>query len=130
MRGIDVRASLLVCIAITASGCVRTDAWRTTSSPALGTGLEIELRAPYVPAPAPTPPPRQILVTIDHDIGRPTEVVGVLDFHSRAEAEDKGFDELRARALLLGADAVIDAEFEHGEPGELSHLSGMAVRFR
>jgi uncharacterized protein YbjQ (UPF0145 family) len=57
------------------------------------------------------------------------EVVGVLDFHSAAESEDKGFEELRAHAAALGADAVIDAEFEHGEGGEPSHLSGMAVRF-
>lgn len=72
----------------------------------------------------------RVLITADKHIARPTEVVGVLDFHSRAESEDKGFDELRARAAALGADAVIGAEFEHGEGREPSHLSGMAVRFR
>jgi hypothetical protein len=29
----------------------------------------------------------------------------------------------------MGADAVIGAEFEHGEGNEPSHLSGMVVRF-
>ncbi len=71
-----------------------------------------------------------VLVTADKNLGRPTAIVGVLDFHSRAESEDKGFDELRARAASLGADAVIGAEFEHGEHGEPSHLSGIAVRYR
>ncbi len=58
-----------------------------------------------------------------------TEVVGVLDMHTSANSEDKGFDLLRMRALALGADAVIGAEFEHGEGNEPSHLSGMAVRY-
>jgi hypothetical protein len=70
-----------------------------------------------------------VQVLVDKRVDRPTEVVGVLDFHSDANSEDKGFDELRARAAALGADAVIGAEFEHGEGNEPSHLSGMAVRF-
>ncbi len=70
-----------------------------------------------------------VLVLVDKRVDRPTEVVGVLDFHSQATSEDKGFDELRARAAAMGAEAVIGAEFEHGEGNEPSHLSGMAVRF-
>jgi hypothetical protein len=81
------------------------------------------------PPPPMTPRARVVQVFVDKRIPRPTEVVGVLDFHSAATNEDKGFDELRARAAALGADAVIGAEFEHGEGGEPSHLSGMAVRF-
>ena len=61
-----------------------------------------------------------VVVLVDKRVDRPTQVVGVLDFHS---------DELRARAAAIGADAVIGAEFEHGEGNEPSHLSGMAVRF-
>lgn len=57
------------------------------------------------------------------------EVLGVLDFHTQADSQDKGFDDLRVHAAALGADAVVDAEFEHGEGSEPSHLSGMAVRF-
>jgi hypothetical protein len=81
------------------------------------------------PSIAMTPGARNVQVFVDKRIPRPTEVVGVLDFHSAATSEDKGFDELRARAAALGADAVIGAEFEHGEGNEPSHLSGMAVRF-
>jgi hypothetical protein len=76
-----------------------------------------------------TPRARTVAVYPAKRIPRPSEVVGVLDFHSAATNENKGFDELRARAAALGADAVIGAEFEHGEGNEPSHLSGMAVRF-
>jgi hypothetical protein len=100
---------------------------------------------PYGPSRAPTEPSHEgaeievpalsasespVLVTPDKNLGRPTEVVGVLDFHTRADSEDKGFDQLRAKAASLGADAVIGAEFEHGDNGGPSHLSGLAVRFR
>ena len=80
-------------------------------------------------APGITPRSRAVQVFVDKRIPRPTAVVGVLDFHSEATSEDKGFDELRTYAARLGADAVIGAEFEHGEGGGPSHLSGMAVRF-
>lgn len=80
-----------------------------------------------------SPPPSAswagVQVYADKRVPRPTEVLGVLDFHSNAASEDKGFDELRARAAALGADAVLGAEFEHGEGGAPSHLSGLAVRF-
>jgi hypothetical protein len=78
---------------------------------------------------APPGAARTVQVLVDKRVDRPTEVVGVLDFHSSATSEDKGFDELRAHAAAMGADAVIGAEFEHGEGNEPSHLSGMAVRF-
>ncbi len=76
-----------------------------------------------------TPRARSVMVLVDKRVPRPTEVLAVFDFHSRADSEDKGFDELRARAAQIGADAVIGAEFEHGDGNEPSHLSGMAVRF-
>lgn len=107
-----------------------------TGAAPLGSGLELELdeRAfTFTPDAAPAPEPvevARVIVTHDREIGYPSEVVGVLDFHSQASSEDKGFAELRARAAALGADAVIGAEFEHGEDGGLSHLSGMAVRAR
>lgn len=82
-----------------------------------------------MPAPVPTAASRSVVVLVDKRVDRPTEVVGVLDFHSDAQSEDKGFEELRQRAAALGADAVLGAEFEHGVDGEPSHLSGMAVRF-
>ena len=79
--------------------------------------------------PVMAPGSRTVQVFVDKHIPRPTEVLAVFDFHSPADSEDKGFDELRARAAAIGADAVIGAEFEHGDGNEPSHLSGMAVRF-
>lgn len=70
-----------------------------------------------------------ILVTPESTLDRDIMLVEVLDFHTPVDSEDKGFDALRLRAAALGADAVIGAEFEHGEEGELSHLSGMAVKY-
>ena len=60
---------------------------------------------------------------------RRTMVVGVIDVHTSADNPDKGFEVLRVVAAQLGANAVIGAEFEHGEGNEPSHLSGMAVRY-
>ena len=61
--------------------------------------------------------------------GHDCNIVEVLDVHTDATSEDKGFDELRTRAARVGADAVIGAEFEHGDNGGPSHLSGMIVRY-
>src|SRR5207248_797459 len=60
---------------------------------------------------------------------RNCSVVEVLDIHTAADSQDKGFDELRRRAVAMGADAVVGAEFEHGDGNEPSHLSGMLVRY-
>jgi uncharacterized protein YbjQ (UPF0145 family) len=81
------------------------------------------------PPTAPAVAARAIPVYPNKSIGRPCEIIAVFDFHSDADSQDKGFDQLRARAYEIGADAVIGAEFEHGEGTEPSHLSGMAVRY-
>lgn len=130
-----------------AGGC----AWATgaavlpATQPPTASGLELEVGEPAAPALAKTPPPGMpdavgaampavapaaVYVTTERDLGRRVEVVGVLDFHSNAASEDKGFDELRAKAAALGADAVVAAEFEHADASGRSHLSGMAVRLR
>jgi uncharacterized protein YbjQ (UPF0145 family) len=57
------------------------------------------------------------------------DILEVIDLHTKATSEDKGFDELRRRAAARGGDAVIGAEFEHGDDGGPSHLSGMIVRY-
>lgn len=57
------------------------------------------------------------------------DILEVVDIHTDAQSQDKGFDELRAHARALGANAVVGAEFEHGDNGEPSHLSGMVVRY-
>ncbi len=103
--------------------------------PAPATTTTIYIRAARDELPPVSLEPRPVVSTDhvkvypDKDVGRMTEVVGVLDFHTDASTADKGFEQLKARAAALGADAVIGAEFEHGDPGEKSHLSGMAVRF-
>jgi uncharacterized protein YbjQ (UPF0145 family) len=61
--------------------------------------------------------------------GHACNILEILDLHTSATSEDKGFDELRARAAAAGADAVIGAEFEHGDDGGQSHLSGVLVRY-
>jgi uncharacterized protein YbjQ (UPF0145 family) len=61
--------------------------------------------------------------------GHNCNILEVVDIHTHATSQDKGFDELRARAAELGADAVVGAEFEHGDGNEPSHLSGMIVRY-
>ena len=57
------------------------------------------------------------------------DIVEILDVHTSATSEDKGFDELRARAAADHGDAVVGAEFEHGDDGGPSHLSGIVVRY-
>ena len=81
------------------------------------------------PMPAYDPRAARVTVTTDKSIGRDTEIIAVFDVHTKADSQDKGFDELRRRAYAMGADAVIGAEFEHGDGDEPSHLSGMAVKF-
>ena len=71
----------------------------------------------------------RVQILIDKHPNRPAELIAVFDFHTDATSEDKGFDQLRLAAARVGADAVIGAEFEHGDDGGKSHLSGMAVRF-
>ena len=57
------------------------------------------------------------------------EVLGLVDVHEPVKSTAEGLELLRRRAALLGADAVIGVEFEHGEGGvEKTHLSGTAVR--
>lgn len=62
---------------------------------------------------------------------QPSEAIGLIDVHSKSADQPFALERLKQRAERLGADAVIDVEFHHGEPGgEPSHLSGTAVRFR
>jgi len=74
--------------------------------------------------------PGQIPVLQAHHMDRPTEVIAILDVHAPMGHENEALAELRARAQACGADAVVGAEFHHGEgSGEPTHLSGVAVRF-
>jgi uncharacterized protein YbjQ (UPF0145 family) len=74
--------------------------------------------------------PRVLVIPEDHcPKGHSCDILEVVDIHTHATSQDKGFDELRARAAALEADAVVGAEFEHGDGNEPSHLSGMIVRY-
>jgi hypothetical protein len=74
--------------------------------------------------------PGRIPILQAHHMDRPTEVIAILDVHSAMGQENQALEELRARAQACGADAVVGAEFHHGEgAGEPTHLSGVAVRF-
>jgi uncharacterized protein YbjQ (UPF0145 family) len=84
--------------------------------------------------PASTTPgglPPGIPVTTSRDCPRKRAcyIVEVLDIHTSASSEDKGFDELRKRAIAESADGVVGAEFEHGDKGGPSHLSGVIVKY-
>lgn len=73
--------------------------------------------------------PATVLVTPQSGLDRETTLIDVIDFHTPADSQDKGYAALREKAALLGADAVVGTEYEHGEDDGLSHLSGMAVRY-
>ena len=76
-----------------------------------------------------SPEVARIQILVDKHSSRSAEMIAVFDFHTDATSADKGFDQLRLAASRVGADAVIGAEFEHGDEGAKSHLSGTAVRF-
>jgi uncharacterized protein YbjQ (UPF0145 family) len=60
-----------------------------------------------------------------------SEALGPIDVHRKMETTDKALEALKIRAAALGAEAIVDVNFEHGEGGkEPTHLSGMAVRCR
>jgi hypothetical protein len=119
-------------LAASLAACVPPQAAQPTNvyvSSEAHASVETSGEAPCGDCTAMPPRARTVQVFVDKRIPRPTEVLAVFDFHTDANSQDKGFDELRMRAAQIGADAVIGAEFEHGEGNEPSHLSGMAVRF-
>ena len=63
--------------------------------------------------------------------GREMEAIGVVDAHEKPGHHEEALEELREAAAAVGAEAVVGVEFHHGEGHtEVSHLSGMAVRYR
>ena len=60
-----------------------------------------------------------------------SEVLGPVDVHKKMESTPEALEKLKLRAAAVGAEAVTNVEFEHGEGGkEPTHLSGLAVRCR
>ena len=37
---------------------------------------------------------------------------------------------MREEAREMGADEVVNVQFEHGDDGQLGHLTGLAVKYR
>ena len=53
-------------------------------------------------------------------------IVPPADFQQWAGVERK----MREEAREMGADEVVNVQFEHGEDGKLGHLTGLAVKYR
>src|SRR5262245_20935919 len=66
----------------------------------------------------------------ENGLGCPAEALGPVDVHKKMETtQSQALEGLKRRAAALGAAAVVNVEFEHGEGGkEPTHLSGLAVR--
>jgi hypothetical protein len=139
MRGLAV-----VVVAMLVAGCSPTLVVQKVEDPSASSGGSEQGTEPRPQPPSapssddgpslivtyPLPPDvARVQILTDKHPNRSAEVLAVFDFHTDADSEDKGFDQLRLAAARVGADAVIGAEFEHGEDGGKSHLSGMAVRF-
>jgi uncharacterized protein YbjQ (UPF0145 family) len=72
---------------------------------------------------------KSVKVLQNDQLGCSSEVMGLVDIHMPVKTEDEALEVLKRKAAKLGAPAVINVEFHHGEPGaEPTHLSGMAVR--
>ena len=73
----------------------------------------------------------RIQVLPDKRANRPAEVLGVVDAHVAQGDEEAALAVLRGKAAMLGADAVLGVDLQHGDghKGEPIHLSGLAVRY-
>jgi hypothetical protein len=103
--------------------------YRATAPPSQHDGDEHEVAQLVAPL-HPLGYGSSVMVLQSRHLDRATEVVGIIDVHLPVGNQDAALAELRARAAEMGADAVVGAEFHHGEgAGEPIHVSGMAVRF-
>lgn len=121
-------------IALALVGCGNTEEAPAVVYPSpVVTRIEVATTAPTPIAVAPARSAISvdaIVVTTKRSLDRPTEVVGVIDEHEKSGRQDAAFELLRRRAAAMGADAVVGAEFHHGdEEGGATHLSGLAVRY-
>lgn len=117
---------LLAFISISAAGCMNS--------------YTVEDSPPILIAQAPLAAATQTIVPVDdgrtipvlqsRHLDRLTEVIKIFDIHVPVGGQDAALAILQAQAAAVGADAVVGAEFHHGEgDGEPIHVSGMAVRF-
>lgn len=74
---------------------------------------------------------KTVRVLQNESLGCPTEVLGPVDVHRKMESTAQALEGLKLRAAAVGAEAVSNVEFEHGEGGSApTHLAGLAVRCR
>src|SRR5579859_5704653 len=130
-----MRATSIVVLAIAfvAAGCAPTLVVQKTEDPSSATASSESAPSAVTSTPPPSPSSddgpsltvtyplapdvARIQILVDKHLNRSAELIAVFDFHTDATNEDKGFDQLRLAAARVGADAVIGAEFEHGDDG-------------
>lgn len=83
---------------------------------------------PPMPTDAATMAAAQRLSVTPSSLECPTEILGIVDVHENSGSKDRALQALRVRAVQLGAEALTNIEFRHGDHGEKLHLSGTAVR--
>jgi hypothetical protein len=111
------------------SGPTRVEPRPPTESPAWSRS-EPDTQSVPVEAPVPRVNPSRVLVAESTHLDRPTEVLGVVDLAVPIGSHEASLTLLRRRAAEMGADAVVGVEFHGGErEGQVTHLSGLAVRF-
>ena len=62
--------------------------------------------------------------------GRSYDVIGDIDVSAPMGHEDDADRDLKRRGAALGADLIIDVNFNHGEGEGPIHVTGKAIRFR
>lgn len=111
---------------------------RATIALALTCGCGL-FRTATAPAPAPTTaavarpidvPSTGVVVTAESSLGRPVELVAVIDTHVAAATEGEAIALLESWAVRIGGSAVLDARFEASTAEEPAHVSGVVVRER
>jgi len=85
---------------------------------------------PVLPTDAATMARAQRVTVTPSALQCPSEILGLVDVHERGGSEEAALAALKVRAAMLGAEALTNVEFRHGDHNEKLHLSGTAVRCR
>lgn len=83
---------------------------------------------PELPTDAATMLAAQRLMVTPDALKCPSEMLGIVDVHTRGGSEAEALRQLRIRAVMLGAEGLTNVEFRHGDHQEKLHLSATAVR--
>jgi uncharacterized protein YbjQ (UPF0145 family) len=85
---------------------------------------------PALPTDAATTAAAQRVTFTPSALECPTEILGLIDVHQKGGSNDAALWALRVRAAQLGAEALTNVEYRHGDDHEKLHISGTAVRCR